>query len=417
MAMKRTAQVAAVLCYHRGATAFVLSTSQSASSLLRRSPSSATAHVPSSIQNRPSRLQQQLNQHQRRAVSARATTLQAAAGVGEEMEDIDDEERARRALLKEDFGANVEVDPKRVAVLFDFDGTIGDTETPAMEVAYWELAPYFPEAAKGGKLTDMTEYVRNNAGKAFEFMLEVVEEDRKAAGLPDIATARAEASEDPKIMEAVDEARAKYGLKSLGELRAAGALKDILTQQKEETVDALSVVARPVDGMVNALDELRARKIPFAIATTSPKPRVPASVHACGLDDYFPADKIHSGESDFDPPRFKPNPSVYLRAAQYEGALPPLCVAVEDSASGVGSAYAAEMGLIVGYVGASHISEARKNEHAKMLRVRGARVVVNNMKDLIPLVDCFTECMAKGEDFCLPIANLVKNMDRKTVWE
>ncbi len=45
------------------------------------------------------------------------------------------------------------------------------------------------------------------------------------------------------------------------------------------------------------------------------------------------------------------------QAAQYEGAIPPLCVAVEDSASGVGSAYAAEMGLIVGYVGASHISE------------------------------------------------------------
>lgn len=48
-------------------------------------------------------------------------------------------------------------------------------------------------------------------------------------------------------METVDAARAKYGLKSLGELRAAGAFKDILTQQKEETVDALSVVARPVD--------------------------------------------------------------------------------------------------------------------------------------------------------------------------
>ena len=52
-----------------------------------------------------------------------------------------------KKLLKEDFGSNVAVDPKRVAVLFDFDGTIGDTETPAMEVAYWELAPYFPEAA------------------------------------------------------------------------------------------------------------------------------------------------------------------------------------------------------------------------------------------------------------------------------
>lgn len=46
-------------------------------------------------------------------------------------------------------------------------------------------------------------------------------------------------------MKIVDENRAKYGLKPLGELRAAGELKDILTQQKEETVEALSVVARP----------------------------------------------------------------------------------------------------------------------------------------------------------------------------
>lgn len=64
-------------------------------------------------------------------------------------------------------------------------------------------------------------------------------------------------------------------------------------------------------GMQATLDGLRAMGLPFAIATTSPKPRVPASVHACGLDDYFPPDKIHSGESDFDPPRFKPDPSVY----------------------------------------------------------------------------------------------------------
>lgn len=49
--------------------------------------------------------------------------------------------------------------------------------------------------------------------------------------------------------------------------------------------------------------------------------------------------------------------SWVYQAAQYEGVIPPICVAVEDSASGVGSAFAAEMGLIVGYVGASHISE------------------------------------------------------------
>ena len=32
---------------------------------------------------------------------------------------------------------------KDMSILFDFDGTVGDTETPAMEVAFWELAPYF----------------------------------------------------------------------------------------------------------------------------------------------------------------------------------------------------------------------------------------------------------------------------------
>jgi len=34
-----------------------------------------------------------------------------------------------------------------IAVLFDYDGTLGDTETPAMEVAFWEIAPYLPALA------------------------------------------------------------------------------------------------------------------------------------------------------------------------------------------------------------------------------------------------------------------------------
>ena len=34
--------------------------------------------------------------------------------------------------------------PPVAAVLWDFDGTLGDTEQPAMTVAFWELAPYLP---------------------------------------------------------------------------------------------------------------------------------------------------------------------------------------------------------------------------------------------------------------------------------
>lgn len=54
--------------------------------------------------------------------------------------------------------------------------------------------------------------------------------------------------------------------------------------------------------------------------------------------------QVHSGESDFDPPRFKPNPSVYLKAAETEGKEPVNCIAVEDSGSGVGSASNAGVG-------------------------------------------------------------------------
>lgn len=56
----------------------------------------------------------------------------------------------------------------------------------------------------------------------------------------------------------------------------------------------------------------------FAIATTSGKPRVPVSVVAAKLEEFFPPDKIHSGESDFDPPKFKPDPAVYMLAAGSE---------------------------------------------------------------------------------------------------
>ncbi|CAM9656643.1 unnamed protein product [Phaeothamnion confervicola] len=299
------------------------------------------------------------------------------------------------------------VDSSRVAVLFDFDGTLGDTETPAMEVAYWELAPFFVSTAQG-QLPSMAEYIRDNAGKAFEFMVEAANHDRAAAGLSPIAAAAVAGSAappalPPTLAAAVDAGRKKFGLPPLAEVIAAGTYPGLLQQQKEETVAALAAVAGPTPGVVAALDRLRAAGVPFAIATTSPKPRVPVSVVACGLSGYFPEEKIHSGESDFDPPRFKPDPAVYLKAAAHEGALPRNCVAVEDSASGVGSASNAGIGFIVGYVGASHIPADSIDGHAKSLMAgtraddgRGAEIVIESMDDLPPLVERFAGLAAKA---------------------
>lgn len=287
------------------------------------------------------------------------------------------------------------VDPEKTAVLFDFDGTLGDTETPAMRVAFWELAPYLPDATPESlTLATRDAYVRDNAGKAFEFMVDIVEEDRAKAGLPSIEAVRSSASEDPTILAVVDAARAESGLPPLADTRALG--KDILTLQKDETVDALSVLAKPCDNVPSVLATLTEKRVPFSIATTSGKPRVPVSVVSCGFTDYFPPEAIHSGESDFDPPRFKPDPSVYELAAEKTGVATANAVAVEDSTSGVGSAANAKIGMIVGYVGGSHIAEGSKDDHAATLMAggrsedgRGADIVVSDMLDLVPLVDYF----------------------------
>lgn len=42
---------------------------------------------------------------------------------------------------------------------------------------------------------------------------------------------------------------------------------------------------------MQVLAALTAAGVAFCISTTSPKPRVPASITACKLDEYFPPDK------------------------------------------------------------------------------------------------------------------------------
>jgi hypothetical protein len=60
-----------------------------------------------------------------------------------------------------------------------------------LKVAYWELAPYFAGVTPADHTqANCNEFIRDNAGKAFEHMVEVVEEARGKAGLPSISEVR-----------------------------------------------------------------------------------------------------------------------------------------------------------------------------------------------------------------------------------
>ena len=93
-----------------------------------------------------------------------------------------------------------------------------------------------------------------------------------------------------------------------------------------------------------AADAVRrmARHWPLAVASSSPLAVIEAALRAAGLRDAF-AEVVSSEEVA----RGKPAPDVYLEAARRLGVDPTACVAVEDSTSGVRSAAAAGMRVVV----------------------------------------------------------------------
>jgi HAD superfamily hydrolase (TIGR01509 family) len=105
----------------------------------------------------------------------------------------------------------------------------------------------------------------------------------------------------------------------------------------------------PFDDAIGAARELHRRGVPVAVASSSPRARLDATLRAAGLQDLLDVtvagDEVAHG---------KPAPDLFLAAAERLGVAPADCVAVEDSPPGVASAVAAGMAVV---------AVARKPEH------------------------------------------------------
>ena len=92
----------------------------------------------------------------------------------------------------------------------------------------------------------------------------------------------------------------------------------------------------PKPGIRELMAHLQALGIPAAIATSSPIERVKEYLIPLGLYSLF--DRVVTG---YDVARGKPEPDIYLQAAGQLGLAPESCMALEDSAAGILSAYRA----------------------------------------------------------------------------
>jgi HAD superfamily hydrolase (TIGR01509 family) len=97
----------------------------------------------------------------------------------------------------------------------------------------------------------------------------------------------------------------------------------------------------PLPGVVALLKRLHDQGYRLALASSGDRVKVAFGMQALGLNGIFAA--VVTGD---DVSHSKPDPEIYLLAAEQLGVLPPECIAIEDAPAGVEAAKRAGMRCI-----------------------------------------------------------------------
>lgn len=114
--------------------------------------------------------------------------------------------------------------------------------------------------------------------------------------------------------------------------------------------------AKPVPGLVNFLEELKKGGIKSAVGTSAPVENLDFIMEALDLRKYFDA-FLHSADVS----EGKPNPEIYLKAADRLNTNPDSCVVFEDSIAGVKAGINAGMKVVA--VATTHSAEEFEGAH------------------------------------------------------
>jgi HAD superfamily hydrolase (TIGR01509 family) len=174
------------------------------------------------------------------------------------------------------------------AVIFDCDGTLVDSEPLAWRAWRTAIAPYgYTVTDEDLALCTGTPYVRTHA----------------------------------------------YLAERVPELPSAEEVWPVL---RDELFELIAAELRPFEDARAAVDELRARGVPLAVASSSPRERLDRTLEAAG---YAFAVTVAGDEVEHG----KPAPDMFLLAARELDVAPERCVVVEDSGPGVAAGVAAGM--------------------------------------------------------------------------
>ena len=123
----------------------------------------------------------------------------------------------------------------------------------------------------------------------------------------------------------------------------ASAMIERVAHEKEVAFRALLTpdVLQPLPGVIDWLEWFRAQRLIQVIGSSGPMANIAAITHVLGIGDYFLSlvSGVHLA-------RGKPDPTIFLRAAQVAGVSPAQCVVIEDSIHGIEAAQRAGMHCI-----------------------------------------------------------------------
>ncbi|WP_225821537.1 HAD family hydrolase [Streptomyces naphthomycinicus] len=181
-----------------------------------------------------------------------------------------------------------------LAVIFDLDGTLVDSEPNYFEASRHVLAEH---------------------------------------GVPGFTWAEHESYVGISTQETVADWRERYGL------RAPAA--QLLAAMNHRYLELARTRTRAYPEMRAFVELLAAENVPMAVASGSSPQAIEAILAGTGL-----AALLRTVVSSDDVPRGKPAPDVFLEAARRLGADPADCVVLEDAAPGAAAAHAAGMRCI-----------------------------------------------------------------------
>lgn len=116
-------------------------------------------------------------------------------------------------------------------------------------------------------------------------------------------------------------------------------IERLCARQEQLLADAIALSGVPVKpGLIDVLGRLERMGIPRAVASSSIRRRVVEMLGLAEVDRWF---DVAVGGDEVE--RGKPDPGIFLMAAQRLGVAPAGCVVLEDSAPGVRAARAAGM--------------------------------------------------------------------------